>query len=475
MRLDVSTQPDTVPMSARLVEVGLRFGVPLAVPGREIANGLQLDIRPGTITLITGPSGAGKSLLLAAIARQFPLSRCVQNIMFPNDVAVVDAIAPTRPVTEALGILTACGLGEPMLWIRRFSQLSDGEQFRARLARAVSLHRRAQVDDDGTKTSPLLCDEFGAILHRRLAKAIAFNLRKLVTRERLALVVATSQSDLEADLRPDTIVRLNCYTGTGPIVERSNASAADSSSDEKSISFARQLRIQQGTLADYAQFSSMHYRQRGQVGFVDKVFVCREGVDGPLLGVVVYARPTLELRLRNRAMNNRFCKNAELLNRELRLLKRLVIHPDVRGCGLGHWLVRRTLPLAGARFVECLAAMAAINPVFTKAGMRRIGVCEPPAIRDQIVEQLRGLGADPLSADFVAQVCRRPAVRRLVVRCVFKWYQATSVNSEQKMSHQTPRELAQTFRQLAGSEPVYYLWSADDEGWAMIRDGDAAE
>jgi ABC-type ATPase with predicted acetyltransferase domain len=383
-------------MSARLVEVGLRFGVPMTVPGRQIASGLQLDIRPGTVTLITGPSGAGKSLLLAAIARRFPLSRCVQNIQFPTDVAVVDAIAPTRPVTEALGILTACGLGEPMLWIRRFSQLSDGEQFRARLARAVSLHRRGQAGGDGAIEAPLLCDEFGAILHRRLAKAIAFGLRKRVTRDRLALVVATSQDDLEADLRPDTIVRLG---GEIPRVEvrsaRSDRQDAGPTRDGI-ISFARQLRIQQGTIADYAQFSSMHYRQRGQVGFVDKVFVCREGLDGPPLGVIVYAWPTLELRLRNQVTGNRFCKNPARLNRELRLLKRLVMHPDIRGCGLGHWLVRRTLPLVGTRFVECLAAMGAINPVFTKAGMRRIGVCEPPAIRDETVEQLRAAGADPL-------------------------------------------------------------------------------
>ncbi len=255
--------------SARLVEVCLRFGVPMTATERPagVLDRLGLSFRPGTLTLIVGPSGAGKTMLLAEIAQRFPTSRRVNDVQFPLDVAVVDAVAPTRPIGEALGLMTACGLGEPGLWVRRFDQLSDGEQFRARLARAVWLHRRecrghhclravahggwesekvgrcesekvekwesekvgkwesepsgsspagsadSEVGRYGGGAVPLLCDEFGTNLHRRLAKAIAFNLRKLVTRERLALVVATSHEDVEADLRADRVVRLpiaNC-------------------------------------------------------------------------------------------------------------------------------------------------------------------------------------------------------------------------------------------------------------------------
>jgi ABC-type lipoprotein export system ATPase subunit len=466
IRVDVSSPPEAAPGSARLVEVGLRFGVPLTAPGREIAAGLPLNVRPGTITLITGPSGAGKSLLLAAIARRFATARFVHHLEFPSDVAIVDAVAPTRPVDEALGLLTACGLGEPMLWIRRFSQLSDGEQFRARLARAISLHWRTRSTEPLDSPAPLLCDEFGSILHERLAKALAFNLRKLATRERLAMVIATSRCDLEEDLRPDTIVRLG---GPTPLVEK-----AVRPRETQMLSFARRLRILRGTLADYAAFSSMHYRQRCTIGFVDKVFVCREGLDGPPLGVIVYAHPSLELKLRNQVTRHSFCRQAQRLNRELRVLKRLIIHPDVRGCGIGHWLVRRTLPLVGTRFVECLAAMGAVNPVFARAGMRRIGVCEAPDIRDKSLAQLRAAGIDPCSADFVSQVCRRPAVRRIVARCVLTWYRGMSCNSAARTAHQTPGDLARTFRQLIGSEPVYYIWAADQQGWDLIERGIAS-
>ncbi len=459
LRLEVVAPAEAVMPSARMVEVGLRFGIPMMENGRRIAAGVELAFAPGRIILITGPSGAGKTLLLNRIGRHFPNARWVNRLPFPLDVAVVDAVAPGRPMAEAMSLLTAAGLGEPMLWMRRFAQLSEGEQFRARLARAVSLQPR-----EGGCT-PLLCDEFGSLLHRRLARAVAFNLRKRVSRDKLFLVVSTSRDDLTDALRPDRIVRLD--RDGGAVVEtptdgaHSSAGAAELFGD---------LRIERGTLADYARFAAMHYRHQESAGFVDRVFVLREGHGGEALGVVVYGRPVLELALRNQATGRRFVRQPRLLNREMRVLKRLVVHPDARGCGLGHWLVRRTLPEAGTRFVECLAAMGAINPVFEKAGMRRIGTCLAPVARDAALRALRKAGVDPLAADFVAQVCRRPTVRRLVRERVRVWYRgATAGGGESRVERQTPTQLARTFRQLVGSEPVYLLWGRESDDWALIE------
>ncbi len=424
---------------------------------RVIADGLRLSLAPATITLLLGPSGAGKSSLLAAVAEALPGTRAIHAECFPRDVAVIDAVAPARPVAEAMRALTACGLGEPACWTRRFSQLSEGERFRARLARAITLHRRA-----GTE-APLLCDEFGALLHARLARATAFNLRKLVSRERLRMVVATSRADVVADLRPDTVVRLG-PSGVQAVLAKQGLPAG-----APEFSLWRSLRIEPGGLKDYAALGHMHYRGDAAVGFVDKVFVCREYPGGEVLGVVVYGRPALELSPRNACTAGRFVRRPDLLNREVRCIKRLVVHPDVRGCGIGHRLVRATLPMVGTRFVETLAAIGEVNPVFEKAGMTRAGCTEPPASMRTALGRLARMGVDPRDADFAVQVRTRPAVRQTVVEAVRAWYRATTGGLAERRCRQADGRLPQVFRQLAGSRPVYYIWARDAADWRMIR------
>jgi len=454
------------PPTPRLVEVCLRFGLSLTQGERVIVSGLVLDLRPGSVTMIVGPSGAGKTLLIREIARRASMCQVVGDMDVPADVPVLDAVAPTRPIDEAIGLLTACGLGEPSLWMRLFDQLSEGERFRARLARAISLWRR------NGRHGAILCDEFGSLLHERLAKAVAFNLRKLATRDRLAVVVATSREDIERDLRPDCVIRLS---DKPDLVHGSRERHPDGAGAR--LSFAEDLQVVPGTLRDYEAFAAMHYRQRQQVGFVSAVFVMRDRRTGQALGVVVYGHPSLELALRNKVTGGRYVRQAKLLNQEVRVLKRLIIHPDVRGCGLGHELVRQTLPMAGARFVECLAAMGAVNPVFEKAGMRPIGVCCGSAGSEAALAWLRAAGADPLEAAFTSHVRCRPAVRRVVAREVANWYRATTGGGEQRVRKQTPTVLAQTYRQLAGSQPVYFIWAAANEDRELIEAnlGDAEE
>jgi hypothetical protein len=159
------------------------------------------------------------------------------------------------------------------------------------------------------------------------------------------------------------------------------------------------------------------------------------------------------------------------LNGEVRTLKRLVIHPDVRGCGLGHWLVNQTLPRVGVQFVECLAAMGVVNPVFEKAGMKQIGVCRPPVSLQQTVARLRNAGVDTTSADYISQVRRRPSIRRMVTAAVQDWYRSTTSDGQSRVAKQSPTTIAQTFRQMAGSQPVYYIWARNKKGWELIEEG----
>ncbi len=408
--------------------------------------------------MITGPSGGGKSSALAQIARAAPGGCSVQRVTFPAEASIIDHVAPWAELPEAIGYLTICGLGQAPLWVRVFDELSEGEKFRARLARAVAMHCRCDVP------GPLLCDEFGTNLHRRLARAISFNLRKLATRFRLSIVVACVHDDIIADLQPDVILRL-AEGRRWEVEERVVGASAV-------FSLRHGLHIERGGKRDYQAFASMHYRAADELGFVDKVFVLRdpnEADRNSLLGIVVYSHSPLELSLRNQATKGRFSGDPERLNHSMRILRRLVIHPDVRGCGLGHYLVRKTLPLVGTEYVECLAAMGEFNPVFEKAGMKRIGQYELPAARKVAMEALGSMGVDPFGSDFALHVARRPGVRTIVATVVYRWYAGTTGGGRARVERQSPEFLAQAFRGLIATRPVYYLWRRPGHGKSKIE------
>ena len=384
---------------------------------------------------------------MSELARQVGDVTWVSGARLVSTRSIVDLIAPGERLETALQILTVCGLGEPRLWLRSGQDLSDGERFRAGLARAIG---RSMSDP---RRPPIFCDEFTASLQRRSAKAIAFNLRKLASRMGLSFVLATAHEDIIADLQPDQTIRLG---GDSPVVTERRPTG-------QVISLRRQAVIEPGTVREYRDFAPMHYRQLDGLGFVDCVFVLRDRRTRSPLGAAVFAHAPMELALRNLATRGRFTCNLRRVNRELRILRRLVMHPDVRGCGLGQWFVRQSLPRVGVRFIECLAGMGAVNPVFEKAGMNRIGQCPLPRGRMALVERLRKWKLDPFADDFGRRMARLPRVREMVEKTVQDWISSTHGAAQRDVSGRRASELVQFFRQIIGRPPIYYLWDRERE------------
>lgn len=447
VKVTVIREPGVAPMSPRKREVCWDFGIPPREAPHEIARNLEIDVSPGRIVLLTGASGSGKSSVLRAIAEEAGRRAWVSSARFPGDRSVVDCVAPRAPMATALEILTACGLGEPRLWVRQFQDLSDGERVRAALARTIGSVIRMQ------DAPVVLCDEFTSILHRRIAKSLAFNVRKLVTRHGLRLVVATTRDDIVADLQPDQRIDLG---GASPDVARR-------APQRRAMSLRRRLHVERGSVRDYRVFGPMHYRHRDSLGFVDKVFLLKETASREAVGILVFAHAPIELSLRNASTDGRFIRNVRRLNKELRILRRLIMHPDVRGCGLGHYFVRESLPQVGVRFVEALAAMGTVNPVFERAGMRCVGQCPQPKGRLRLLKRLSKWGVDPFSPDFATLIEDRPHVRKLVETTIQDW--VTSLHTPLKYSPdtRTSSQLSSAFRQLLGRPPMYYLWDRDGE------------
>ena len=180
--------------SLAAAEVRTLFGLPAGDAGGEVlvADGVEIDVRPGDVLLITGPSGAGKSSVLRELGRRLGAVD-VAALTLP-DGCVVDGLP--GPVPGRLALLSACGLGEARLMLRPVAALSDGQRARFRLAFALATR----------PGEALMLDEFAAVLDRTLAKVVAFNVRKLASRTGTAVLAATTHDDLTADLDPDVHV-----------------------------------------------------------------------------------------------------------------------------------------------------------------------------------------------------------------------------------------------------------------------------
>lgn len=147
------------------------------------------------------------------------------------------------------------------------------------------------------------------------------------------------------------------------------------------------LRIEDGGLRDYRALAEHHYKS-GAPYAPTAIYAMRHdrltaisrftggGSESVLVGVLVMARPQLCCALRDAATRGRYHglmvrEAADLLNREVRAITRVVLDPRYRGLGLAVRLVRHALQQATTPYVEALAAMGRVNPFFERAGMVR--------------------------------------------------------------------------------------------------------
>jgi len=165
------------------------FDVPLiSVIDRQvyIENGFSIG-------LIVGPSGTGKTTLLSEFGKE-------EEIYWDSDKAVVSHFKDAQDAQERL---SAVGFNTIPSWMRPYHVLSNGEKFRADLAR--------RLKDNA------VIDEFTSVVDRNVAKACSVAIRRYVDKKQLKNVIfSTCHYDIIEWLQPDWVFN----TTTGSITAR---------------------------------------------------------------------------------------------------------------------------------------------------------------------------------------------------------------------------------------------------------------
>jgi GNAT superfamily N-acetyltransferase len=134
------------------------------------------------IGLIVGPSGSGKSTLLKEFGNE-------EHNTWDSNKAVCSHFIDAKDAEERL---SSVGFNTIPAWMRPYHVLSNGEQFRADLARRIK---------DGA-----VIDEFTSVVDRNVARSCSVALKKYVDKKGIKnLVFATCHYDIIDWLEPDWV------------------------------------------------------------------------------------------------------------------------------------------------------------------------------------------------------------------------------------------------------------------------------
>ncbi|MFJ8934043.1 hypothetical protein ACIRLA_46510 [Streptomyces sp. NPDC102364] len=161
---------------------------------------LDIDDTDWRIGIIVGPSGSGKTSLGR---RVFGPDAMWENLDWPDDAPIVDAIAPDGDFDAVTAALGAVGLGDVPAWLRPYRVLSNGERFRADLARLIAEHP-AQV----------VVDEFSSVVDRQIARVGAGAFAKSWRRTTGQAVLLSCHYDILDWVQPDWVYETDTATFT---------------------------------------------------------------------------------------------------------------------------------------------------------------------------------------------------------------------------------------------------------------------
>ena len=147
------------------------------------------------IGVVVGPSGSGKTSIGRQIFGEDKIADLAEG--WTDTAPIIDDIAPDGDFNQVTGILASVGLGDVPAWLRPFRVLSNGEQFRAGLAKVIC-----------EKPAEVVIDEFTSVVDRQIARIGSQAFQKAWRRENPSgkVVLLTPHYDILDWIQPDWII-----------------------------------------------------------------------------------------------------------------------------------------------------------------------------------------------------------------------------------------------------------------------------
>lgn len=177
------------------------------------------------IGLIYGSSGSGKSTIANDV---------FGDLFYTpgwTSKPLVDDFSKELEMDSIIDALTSVGLSSAPVWLQPYSTLSNGQKFRADMARVLA------------EKEAVCVDEFTSVVDRAVAKSVCVALKKYMSRTGKRILLISCHADIIEWLQPDWVFNTNTGALSRDCLRRPQIKAA----------------IIQGTTAEWPYFKRNHY------------------------------------------------------------------------------------------------------------------------------------------------------------------------------------------------------------------------
>lgn len=183
----------------RTAKVVGMFDVPVSEKLEKTWNiNMPIEEKPWKLGLIVGSSGAGKTTIAKKI---FGEENYHSGFEWPNDISFLEGFDRELNANEITKALNHVGFSSPPSWLLPFSALSNGQKFRAEIARILLDKKQLTV-----------IDEFTSVIDRTVAKIGCAAISKLIKKMEKKIVAVSCHYDIKEWLEPDWIYDVNDNT-----------------------------------------------------------------------------------------------------------------------------------------------------------------------------------------------------------------------------------------------------------------------